>query len=110
MWLFDECYALLIRFHPFAMGATFALSAVASILFLRFYQKSRDRLLLFFSAAFGLLAFNRIAFQFTDSANETQPVLYAVRLLAFCLIIFSIIDKNRKTKARKFEEKSPLRH
>ena len=101
MWLFNESYAVLVRFHPFIMGTTFALSVMASVLFLRFYRKTSDRLFLFFSAAFALMAFNRIAFQAADSNSEAQPELYLVRFLAFCLIIYGIVDKNRVGRSRR---------
>ena len=101
MWLFNESYAVLARLHPFLMGATGALSLIASVLFFRFYRKTADRLFLFFSAAFTLMALNRLAFQFADSPNESEPALYLVRLLAFCLILFAIADKNRSRRIRK---------
>jgi hypothetical protein len=105
MSLTDSLYTPLVHFHPFLMGTTCALSAVAAVLFLRFYRKTADRLFLFFSAAFALMALNRIAFRFINSPNESQPRLYLVRLLAFALILFAIIDKNRSDPLRKRRSK-----
>lgn len=99
MWLFDQSYAMLTRFHPFMMGATFALSLVAGLLFFSFYRRSRDRLFLLFLGAFALMAVNRVAIQ---ASEDSTPALYLVRLLAFCLILYAIVDKNRsRTISRK---------
>ncbi len=48
-----------------------------------------------FSAAFGLLAIQRLALTLSSQANEDLTYLYGVRLLAFVLILVAIIDKNR---------------
>jgi peptidoglycan/LPS O-acetylase OafA/YrhL len=84
--------------HNFSMGVTCALLLVAALIFLRFYRKSGDRLFLFFSAAFAILGVNRMFFVLVDAPDESRTVLYAVRLLAFALILFAIIDKNRRPK------------
>jgi hypothetical protein len=67
---------------------------VAGLFFLRFWRKTRDRLFAIFAAAFWLLGANWLALAFTE-VDEVKTWLYAVRLLAFILILFAIIDKNR---------------
>jgi uncharacterized membrane protein HdeD (DUF308 family) len=101
MSLFDQTYALLVRFHPFFMGIICTLAVIAALLFFRFYRKTADRLFLFFSAAFALMAINRVALQITNSPTESQPLLYLIRLLAFALILYAIVDKNRSNPLRK---------
>ena len=69
---------------------------VAALFFLRFWTQSRDRLFALFAAAFGLLAVQRIALSITGAPMEDQTIFYLLRLLAFGVIVFAIIDKNRR--------------
>jgi len=75
-------------------GAVVMGCVVIAMFFLRFWRKSRDRLFLFFSAAFALLAINWTALALTN-ADEPQTMLYLIRLMAFVLILIGIWDKNR---------------
>lgn len=54
-----------------------------------------DRLFAFFAAAFAVMGANGVALGLTDPDNEFRVVFYAVRLLAFGLILAGILDKNR---------------
>jgi uncharacterized membrane protein len=71
---------------------------VAGIFFLRFWRDTRDRLFALFGLAFFILALQRFGLQFAKIYPERQPLLYFVRLLAFIIIIFAIVDKNRWRK------------
>jgi amino acid transporter len=69
---------------------------VAGLFFLRFWRDTRDRLFAIFAAAFALLAVQRLVL--TLAVHDGDPGsawIYAIRLVAFLLIIFAIIDKNR---------------
>jgi hypothetical protein len=68
--------------------------AVAGVFFLRFWRKTRDRLFVIFALAIWLLGTNWLLLAFFQT-DETRPWLYAIRLVAFCLILLGIIDKNR---------------
>lgn len=68
---------------------------VAALFFLRFWTRTRDRLFALFSAAFALLAIQRLALAISVQEREDLTILYVVRLLAFVLILVAIIDKNR---------------
>jgi hypothetical protein len=78
----------------FMLGAIVACCAVAGTFFLRFWRKTRDRLFAMFSLAFWVLALNWTALAFTRT-DEMRTALYAVRLLAFLVILYAIADKNR---------------
>ena len=65
--------------------------AVAGLFFLRFWRQSRDRLFGYFASAFFLLAIQRVLI----ATSEPTTAVYGVRLLAFVLILWAIIDKNR---------------
>jgi hypothetical protein len=96
---FDQATAeksdYLRNIHYFTIGGTCVLSLIAALLFLRFYRKTADRLFLFFAIAFAIFGLNRVAFLLTDAPDEARTILYLVRLLAFGIILFAIIDKNR---------------
>lgn len=77
-------------------GALLMGYALAALFFLRFWSASRDRLFAMFSAAFVLLAVQRLAITLTRETMEDQTVFYLLRLAAFVMIIVAIIDKNRR--------------
>ncbi|HXE81331.1 MAG TPA: DUF5985 family protein [Vicinamibacterales bacterium] len=80
----------------FLQGISAAAAAVAGLVFFRFWRDSRERLFAFFGAAFLLLAASWSLLGLTNPTDETRPYIYAIRLLAFLLIIAGVIDKNRE--------------
>ena len=80
----------------FVHGATSMGCIVAALYFLRFWRDTRDRLFILFGVAFGVLALNRAALALGHPTDETTPYFYLVRLAAFLLIAFAVIDKNRR--------------
>jgi hypothetical protein len=82
----------------FLLGMLTAFSASISLFFLKFFRESRDRLYLFFSAAFGVLTFDWLARALLSPRHESQHYLFLIRLLAFLLIIAGIAAKNRSSK------------
>lgn len=81
-------------FNRFLLGAVVMACVTIGLFFLRFWRKTRDRLFVCFAIAFWLLGINWLALVFTDQ-DEVRTALYGVRFLAFLLILFAIIDKNR---------------
>ncbi|MEO5568488.1 MAG: DUF5985 family protein, partial [Gemmatimonadaceae bacterium] len=65
--------------------------------FLRFWRNTRDPLFAYFAAAFALLAVQRIASVIAASWLDNLAWIYALRLVAFVLIIAGIVAKNRQT-------------
>jgi hypothetical protein len=84
--------------NHFLLGVTTALAATIALFFLKFWRETRDRLFIFFSAAFLILAADWLALAFITLERERQHLLFEVRLLAFGLIIAGIVDKNRSRK------------
>jgi uncharacterized membrane protein YcjF (UPF0283 family) len=80
--------------YEFMLGGLVMGCFVATVFFLRFWRKTRDRLFVIFAIAFSLLGANWLLLAFTEQ-DEINTWYYAVRLLAFVLILFAIIDKNR---------------
>jgi hypothetical protein len=67
------------------------------LFFLRFWRRTRDRLFVIFAATFWLLGLNWALLAFTGPEEETRRlILYALRAIAFILILIAIVDKNRK--------------
>jgi hypothetical protein len=84
--------------NPFLLGAVVMACAVAGVFFLRFWRRTRDRLFAMFAAAFWILGLNWMLLAFTDPEAESRRVLlYAIRAVAFTLILIAVIDKNRST-------------
>jgi hypothetical protein len=71
---------------------------VASLYFLKFWRKLSDRFFLFFALAFLTLAAQRFTLALAPWENEHDTGIYALRLAAFLLFLFAILDKNRRAK------------
>ena len=78
----------------FLLGATTMASAVVGLAFLRFYRRTHDRFFLFFAASFWLDALSRVWNWQRDPLNESDTVVFVVRLIAYSLILAAIVDKN----------------
>jgi hypothetical protein len=78
----------------FLAGAVTLGYAVAAVLFLRFWRRTKDRLFLAFSAAFVLLATNQVLAAVLEAGDERTPYVYSLRVLGFLLILWAIVDKN----------------
>jgi hypothetical protein len=83
--------------NQFLLGVLVMAAAASGAFFLRFWRKTHDRLFVIFALAFWLLGLNWLLLAFVQ-ADETRTWLYLLRLLAFCLIIYGIVDKNRATR------------
>jgi hypothetical protein len=70
---------------------------VASLLFLRFWKRTRDLLFGAFAAAFCLLAVNQALVALIDIPREERSWIYLLRVAAFALIIVAVVWKNRDT-------------
>jgi Family of unknown function (DUF5985) len=81
--------------NAFLLGAVAISYGLAGLFFLRYWQRSRDRLFALFAVAFWILAANRTAFALLDDGSELSSYLYVVRLVAFLVVLVAIVDKNR---------------
>jgi hypothetical protein len=80
-------------------GALSAGYAVIALFFARFWRETHDRLFGFFAVAFVLLAVQRISLALTVSGSDWTAMLYGIRLTAFLLILYAVVDKNRAPAA-----------
>ena len=81
---------LFVDLPVFLAGAVTFGFIVAAMFVARFWRRTGDRLFI----AFALLAINQAALHFFYVANEPSSLLYALRVLAFGIIIAAIVDKN----------------
>lgn len=77
-------------------GALTAGFLVVALYFAKFWRGSRDRLFVFFAAAFALLGVNAFALGLSTPSGDLRTFVYGVRLAAFVLILYAIYDKNRR--------------
>lgn len=80
----------------FLSGAIVMGFAVAALLFLSYWRRTRQSLFLTFSASFFLLAVNYTWLALTNIPVEERSPLFLIRLLAFSLIIVAIVQSNTK--------------
>lgn len=82
----------------FVYGALAAGYLIAGAFFLRFWTRTRERLLLIFALAFWMLALSQTLLGVLDLEREEQSWLYLIRLAAFTLIIAGIVLVNLKKR------------
>jgi uncharacterized membrane protein YeiB len=76
-------------------GAIIMGYAVAALFFLRFWRQTHDRLFALFAVAFAIFAANRIVLTALAEDSEGRTIVYVFRALAFAVIAYAVIDKNR---------------
>ena len=81
------------------LGAIAMGNLIIGLFFLRFWRKTQDRFFLFFAVAFTLEGGNRALLGLDYISNESEPMIYLVRLVSFVLILIAIVDKNRVSKS-----------
>lgn len=77
-------------------GGVMGLSLAAGMFFYKFWFKTKDQFFAYFALAFGLFGFERWLLVMIDPNNEAQPFVYTFRMLAFLIIIWAVVDKNRQ--------------
>lgn len=83
-----------------ASGALTTLYAIIALHFYKFSARSGDRLFTLFATAFLILSGQRLVLTVAREWGENSIWLYGMRLLAFVIIVYAIIDKNRAAPAR----------
>lgn len=70
---------------------------IVALYFVRFWRQTRDRLFVYFALSFAVLALERaVIVEGPANASERSPLVYLFRLFAFLLIIWAILEKNRR--------------
>ena len=79
-------------------GAIAMASLVIALFFLRFWRNNKDRFFLYFSLSFAIEGVHRIYSAVHDDGGEDSPLHYLIRLLAYGLILWAILEKNLPRK------------
>ena len=80
------------------VGGIATASLIAGLIFFRFWRSTRDRFFLFFALSFWIEGAQRFFVYQYAGPDETSPLYYLPRLIAYGLIIVAIVDKNRARK------------
>jgi hypothetical protein len=75
-------------------GAIAMASLVIALLFLRFWRNTGDRFFVYFSLSFFIEGVHRVYSAVDNDHAEDSPLHYLVRLLAYGLILWAILEKN----------------
>ena len=86
--------------NDFLAGAIVMGFAVAALMFLKFWRRTREGLFLAFSGAFLLLGVTQGLLTLGNFHNEERSWLYLLRLAAFLLILFAMWWQNRRRGLR----------
>jgi hypothetical protein len=82
-------------------GAIALASTVIALFFLRFWRSSHDRFFLYFALSFGIEGAHRVYSALSYQDSEDSPLHYLIRLLAYGLILWAILEKNLPERKRK---------
>jgi hypothetical protein len=84
--------------YDFLGGAVAMGFAVAALMFLKFWRRTRVGLFLAFAGAFLLLGVNQALLTLSRIPLEERSWLYLVRLAAFLLILAALWWQNRRSR------------
>lgn len=81
--------------NDFLRGAVAMASFSVGLFFLRYWRTTADRLFFHFAVAFWLLAAN---WTIPTFSGEHRPHAHVLRFLAFALIAYAVVAKNRSPR------------
>jgi hypothetical protein len=84
--------------NQFLWGMAAALSLVATAFFWKYWRRTRDGLFLGLAVGFGLFTLHWTGLAAVNPSDETRHYLYALRFLAFVLMIAGVVAKNRSPR------------
>jgi len=84
--------------NDFLAGAIVMGFAVAALMFLKFWRRTREGLFLAFAGSFLLLGVTQALLTLGDFRDEERSWLYLLRLAAFLLILFAMWWQNRRRR------------
>jgi hypothetical protein len=79
----------------FVLGGSMVACLAIALFFFRFWRKSGDRLFAAFAGAFLVFGANRLILTLTSEDGDGRIYSYALRFLAFMLVVWGVVDKNR---------------
>ena len=82
--------------YDFLGGAIVMGFAVAALMFLKFWRRTREGLFLAFAGSFLLLGVTQALLTLGGFVDEQRSWLYLLRLAAFLLILLALFLQNRR--------------
>jgi hypothetical protein len=82
-------------------GAIAMGSIVIALFFLRFWRSTRDRFFMYFALSFAIEGAHRVYSALTFQDSEDSPLHYLIRLLAYGLILWAILEKNLPARSKR---------
>ncbi len=82
-------------------GAISMASLTIGLFFLRFWRNTGDRFFLYFALSFFIEGVHRIYSAILNEAGEDSPLHYLIRLAAYGLILWAILEKNLPRKDKR---------
>ena len=79
-------------------GGIATASLIAGLFFFRFWRTTRDRFFLWFALSFLIEGVNRFSLYAFAGLNDASPIYYVIRLVAYGLILWAILEKNMKPR------------
>ena len=79
-------------------GGIATASLIAGLFFFRFWRTTRDRFFLWFALSFLIEGINRFSLYAFAGLNDSSPIYYVIRLVAYGLIVWAILEKNMKPR------------
>ena len=75
-------------------GAIAMASMTIALIFVRFWRNTGDRFFLWFALSFFIEGGHRVYSAVLSNGSEDSPLHYLIRLLAYGLILWAILEKN----------------
>ncbi|MCD2516817.1 DUF5985 family protein [Massilia sp. G4R7] len=79
-------------------GAISMASLTIALFFLRFWRNTGDRFFLYFALSFFIEGLHRVYSAVLNEAGEDSPLHYLIRLAAYGMILWAILEKNLPRK------------
>jgi Family of unknown function (DUF5985) len=99
----------MMAFAHVLLGAVVMGDVMAALFFVRYWNRTSDRLFLFFAASFVADAVSRIVVDQGIPPFGLEALGYMIRILSYVLIIAGIVYKNRGSRmSRTMAQANPL--
>ncbi len=81
------------------VGIIVSLALTASLFFLKFWRSARDQLFLAFALVFAVEGLSRLYGLFSVLPSDRVPLVNLIRMVAYLVLVASIVVKNRRPRA-----------
>jgi uncharacterized membrane protein len=71
---------------------------IATLFFVRFWRRTKEKLFLAFGCSFFLFSVNQMLVAFANLPKEDESLFYLLRLAGFLILIAAIVAQNLKAK------------